>query len=132
MLATIFKFLGGPIIGKLVDAGARFIERRIEIADARHQARLEIEAKKATADIDWDQIAARNAATSWKDEYLTIIITAPFILLFLPWTRGFAAEGFAVLDTIDERYWYLFGVAVAASFGVRDVIKGIGKKVRGE
>ena len=44
--------------------------------------------------------------------------------------KKFAEQGFLALNGIDDRYWYLFGVAVAASFGVRDVIKGIGTRVK--
>ena len=54
MLPMIFKFLGGPIINKVVSTGVRYFEKRQEISEAKHTARLEIEAKKATADIDWD------------------------------------------------------------------------------
>ena len=52
MLPMIFKFLGGPIINKVVPPGVRYFEKRQEISEAKHTARLEIEAKKATADID--------------------------------------------------------------------------------
>ncbi len=47
MLPMIFKFLGGPIISKVVDTGVRYLERKQEISEAKHTARLEIEAKKA-------------------------------------------------------------------------------------
>ena len=130
MLAMAFKLLGGPILSKVIDGGTRYLQKRQEISEAKHTVRMEIESKKATADIDWDQIMARNSQNSWKDEYLTIVITMPFILLFLPWTREFAEQGFLALNGIDDRYWYLFGVAVAAIFGVRDVIKGIGTRVK--
>ena len=53
MLHMAFKLLGGPVIGKVVEAGTRWFEKRAEIAEAKHTARLEIESKKATADIDW-------------------------------------------------------------------------------
>ena len=46
MLPMIFKFLGGPIISKVVDTGVRYLERKQEISEAKHTARLEIEAKK--------------------------------------------------------------------------------------
>jgi hypothetical protein len=68
MFAVLGKILGGPIVSKVIETGSRWIERRQEITEAKHTARLEIEAKKATADIDWDQIMANNSANSWKDE----------------------------------------------------------------
>ena len=34
MLPMIFKFLGGPIISKVVDTGVRYLERKHEITIA--------------------------------------------------------------------------------------------------
>jgi len=44
----IFKFLGGPIINKIVSTGVRYFEKLQEISEAKHTAKLEIEAKKTT------------------------------------------------------------------------------------
>jgi hypothetical protein len=129
MLHMAFKLLGGPVVGKVVDAGTRWFEKRAEIAEAKHTARLEIEAKKATADIDWDQIMARNSANSWKDELLTIWAVVVLTLVFLPWTQEWALAGLRGLEAAPEWFQILIITVFAASFGVRDLIKNrLGKR----
>ena len=129
MLHMAFKLLGGPVIGKVVEAGTRWFEKRAEIAEAKHTARLEIEAKKATADIDWDQIMARASANSWKDELLTIWAVVVLTLVFLPWTQEWALAGLRGLEAAPEWFQVLIITVFAASFGVRDLIKNrLGRK----
>lgn len=129
MLHMAFKLLGGPVIGKVVEAGTRWFEKRAEIAEAKHTARLEIEAKKATADIDWDQIMARASASSWKDELLTIWAVVVLTLVFLPWTQEWALAGLRGLEAAPEWFQILIITVFAASFGVRDLIRNrLGRK----
>jgi hypothetical protein len=129
MLHMAFKLLGGPVIGKVVEAGTRWFEKRAEIAEAKHTARLEIEAKKATADIDWDQIMARASASSWKDELLTIWAVVVLTLVFLPWTQEWALSGLRGLEAAPEWFQILIITVFAASFGVRDLIRNrLGRK----
>jgi hypothetical protein len=129
MLHMAFKLLGGPVVGKVVEAGTRWFEKRAEIAEAKHTARLEIEAKKATADIDWDQIMARASASSWKDELLTIWAVVVLTLVFLPWTQEWALAGLRGLEAAPEWFQILIITVFAASFGVRDLIRNrLGRK----
>ena len=129
MLHMAFKLLGGPVVGKVVEAGTRWFEKRAEIAEAKHTARLEIEAKKATADIDWDQIMARASANSWKDELLTIWAVVVLTLVFLPWTQEWALAGLRGLEAAPEWFQILIITVFAASFGVRDLIRNrLGRK----
>ena len=79
------------------------------------------EAKAANA-ASWDEIAQTNSSTSWKDEYLTLLISIPLIMCFIPSLVPYVREGFAVLDTMPKWYQYTFSVIVAASFGVRGAI----------
>ena len=79
------------------------------------------EAKAANA-ASWDEIAQTNSSTSWKDEYLTLLISIPLIMCFIPGAVPYVREGFAVLDTMPTWYQYTFSVIVAASFGVRGAI----------
>ena len=69
-----------------------------------------------------DEIAQGNSSTSWKDEYLTLLISIPLIMCFIPSLVPYVREGFAVLDTMPTWYQYTFSVIVAASFGVRGAI----------
>ena len=96
------------IIGKLAFT---FLKGKIKKSEAR-----------AEHSASWDEIAQTNSSTSWKDEYLTLLISIPLIMCFIPGAVPYVREGFAVLDTMPTWYQYTFSVIVAASFGVRGAI----------
>lgn len=96
---------------------------------AKAQAEAVVMQKKATGEIDWDLKMADASASSWKDEWLVIIFSAPLVLSFCgEWGREIVNDGFAALATMPDWYQYTLGVIVAASFGVRSATKFFGKK----
>ena len=123
MIALFGKMIGGPIVSKVFETGVRYFKKRQEISEAKHNARMQVEAKKATADIDWDQIMAQNSSKSWKDELLTIWAVVVMSLVFLPWTQEWALNGLRGLEEAPEWFTILIFTVFAASFGVRDLIK---------
>lgn len=118
----------GPIISGLFEVGKQWMSNRAEKAQAQHERDVAV----IKGDQDWDAIQAENSGDSWKDEYLTIIITAPFIVMF-----GAAAFGnmgmvnrienaFIIVQTkVPEQYWTLLFVCFAASFGIKGILKGV-------
>jgi len=78
------------IIGKLAST---YLKGRIKKSEAR-----------AEHSASWDEIAQTNSSTSWKDEYLTLLISIPLIMCFIPSLVPYVREGFAVLDTMPK--WY--------------------------
>ena len=123
MLPMIFKFLSGPIINKVVSTGVRYFEKRQEISEAKHTARLEIEAKKATADIDWDAAAMEASKGSWKDELWTIWIIGVLTALLIPQSQPHVINALTAMGEAPDWFSILVLTSAAASFGVRDVIK---------
>ena len=98
---------------------------RMKVAEA--EAKAVIMEKKVTGDIDWDIEMAKSSGESWKDEWLTVIFTAPLVFLL------FGAEEqvtnfFIALENCPDWYQYLLGTIVAASFGFRGAAKFMGKK----
>ena len=77
------------LIGKLAFT---YLKGKIKKSEAR-----------AEHSASWDEIAQQNSSTSWKDEYLTLLISIPLIMCFIPSLVPFS-------------------VIVAASFGVRGAI----------
>jgi len=123
----------GPIVTGLFSLGKSYMDERKEVKAAEHQRTL----KHITGEQEWDTLQAKNSGDSWKDEYLTLIFTSPFVILFVgvlfdvPELIVRMKEAFIVIDTeVPTEYWYLLSVIVAASFGVKSVIKGI-QKIRG-
>ena len=86
-------------------------------------ARLEIEAKKATANIDWDAAAMEASKGSWKDELWTIWIIAVLTALLIPQTQGHVITALQAMSDAPEWFQILVLTSAAASFGVRDIIK---------
>lgn len=73
----------------------------------------------------WEEIMAQGSLNSWKDEWFTVVLSIPLILCFFPFAVPHVAAGFAALAGMPQWYFYLLSCAVAASFGVRNVIGAI-------
>jgi hypothetical protein len=90
---------------------------------ALKEAEAEVFKRKATSESDWDLLAQRNSENSWKDEFLLIVFSIPFLMAFIKPLQPYVQAGFEILDTTPEWYRYSLGVMVAASFGVRNYLK---------
>ncbi len=124
----------GPLISGLFGIGKTYLQNKAEEKQAVHERKI----TQIKGEQNWDEIQAQNAGSSWKDEYLTIILTAPFVAMFLAvvfdageMVQRFKAA-FKVLDEdVPDEYWYLLSVVVAASFGLKKIVDVIRAK-RGE
>ena len=123
------------LIGPIAELAGTWMSSKVEEKKAQAKTRVakaEAEAivmqKKATGEIDWDLEMAKGSASSWKDEWLTILFSIPLILAFIPGMEEVVANGFLQLQAMPEWYQYSLGVIVAASFGVRSATKFFGKK----
>ena len=121
----------GPLVSGLFDVGKTFLKNKAEEKQAIHDRKI----TQIKQEGNWDEIQAQNSNNSWKDEYLTIILTLPFVAMFL--AVIFEADemvirfkqAFMVLDEdVPDEYWYLLSVVVAASFGVKKIIDVIKAK----
>lgn len=122
---NILKVLGGipELIGK-------YIIRRMEIkAEDRQQERA---IKKALverqislieqglhADMQWELEMAKQAASSWKDEYTLIVVSIPAILCFIPGGAVYVAAGFEALEKTPTWYQIAFISIFLATYGIR-------------
>lgn len=85
------------------------------------EATISKEVTQLTNEANWDNIQAEASKSSWKDEWLTILISIPMILSFIPGMGDVVREGFNTLNECPEWYQYLIGVVFAASFGIKKV-----------
>ena len=122
------------LIGPIAEIAGTWMSGKVEEKKAQAKTRVakaEAEAmvmqKKATGEIDWDLKMADASASSWKDEWLTILFSIPLILAFVPGMEEIVKNGFDRLNEMPEWYQYSLGVIVAASFGVRSATKFFGK-----
>ena len=121
----------GSVVSGLFDVGKTFLKNKAEEKQAIHDRKI----TQIKQEGNWDEIQVSNSNNSWKDEYLTIILTLPFVAMFL--AVIFEADemvirfkqAFMVLDEdVPNEYWYLLSVVVAASFGVKKIIDVIKAK----
>jgi len=124
------------LIGPLGNLASTWLEGKVETSKAaaatkvaQAKAQATIAEKQATGEIDWDLKMADATATSWKDEWLTILFSIPLILAFCgDWGRAVVSDGFDALQQMPDYYQYTLGTIVAASFGMRSASKFFGKK----
>ncbi len=97
------------------------IERRqeMEYAEAVHVRKCDLVKQGLTADMNWEMEFARQAATSWKDEYTLLIVSIPAVGAFVPGFVEYINAGFAALNTTPVWYQILLSSMFLATIGVR-------------
>ena len=117
MILTLIKSVSSLASG--------YMESKVQV----QKVKAEIQKKQLTGEIDWDLEAIRATQSSWKDEWITILLSIPFLLCFISdTTREMAFAGFEALGQAPAWYTYSFGVVIAASFGIRSATKFFGGK----
>lgn len=113
-LAIVEKLLSG-VTGPVADYFKARAEqksreriRQMELKDAIHTRQMELIKEGLHADMNWEMEFARQAASSWKDEYTLGVVSVPTLLAFVrtDWLDGPAivADGFKALS--DTPMWY--------------------------
>lgn len=110
---------GIPIIGDLIELGSTWIQGKNERSKAKAEAEAKVMVSAATSRADWEKYMAQASANSWKDEWWTIVLSAPAILCFFPQGVEIAEAGFAALNTMPDYYKGFLSVAITASFGIK-------------
>lgn len=103
------------------------VQNTIAIAKAKVDHVIRTAEKDQSAEIDWDIQAMKNSETSWKDEFWTVVLAMPLILMFVPAMAPIMVAGFEALDAAPDYYKAAVGVAIAAAFGVRKLAERFGK-----
>jgi len=118
----MLKMLLGPvanIAGNWVEGKVEETKAKAAVKVEKAKADAEVQKKIASGKIDWEANMADATKGSWKDEYLTVVLTLPAILLFVPSMTDHIREGFKVLETLPSWYQNLLYICVTASFGIK-------------
>jgi hypothetical protein len=107
-----------PIINTLGSLAGTWLDGKVET----QKAKVEVAKKVAAGEMEWNQTMASASASSWKDEWLTILVSIPLILAFTG-HEDIVKRGFAALDSMPDFYKTAVGVVFAASFGVQQLTK---------
>lgn len=113
------------LLGPALELGKDFLKGKAEEKKA-------IQQRKITAinnDADWESKMAEASSNSWKDEYLTIVLTLPIIAVGYSVVTGDASvidrlnAGFEALNNTPEWYQWLLFAACSAAFGIKGADK---------
>lgn len=124
-MGWLSKILAGPIaaIGDIykrrmeLKAEARSQER--EIRKAITERKLELIKQGLTADMSWEMEFARQAESSWKDEYTLIVVSIPLVMAFVPGLSEYVKMGFAAFATTPLWYQVMVQSIFYATYGMR-------------
>ena len=81
-LSSLFGVVTKPLADFLTvrqQAKANAESAKAKIAMAKQDGETQLQLSAA----EWEAISKQNEAGSWKDEYVTLVITSPFVLLFI-------------------------------------------------
>lgn len=105
------------------ELGSRWLKNRKAKSDAKAERELQIIRGERKA----DTASAEGMAASLKDEFLTIVLTTPLIVIFYASVWGDPAmitrvqSAFATMSTLPEWYQWSFWGCVVATFGLRSM-----------
>lgn len=123
VMSILAKIFGGAV-KPIVDVVGGVIERKqnrkkmaLEFENAIHMAKLDNIKAGKIAEVEWNKNSISKAG--WRPGFLTIILSAPMILVFIPDLVPYIREGFAVLDTTPVWYRSAIAVMISSAFGFK-------------
>lgn len=125
MWALILNFLGGPVLGKLVDA------YKIKLANATQQDKLAVDlaAKEIEGEVAARQVEAsilRQEEGRWWTAMIRPLFAAPFIIFawkVIVWDKVLGHWTHGSTDALDPNMWSVFLTVIGAYFGGRTIEK---------
>ena len=120
------------LLGPAMELGKEFLQGKAEEKKAIQQRKI----NQINNDADWESKMADAASNSWRDEYLTIVLTLPIIAVGYSIVTGDQSvidrlnDGFLALERLPEWYQYLLFLACSSAFAVKgaDKIMNLRKK----
>jgi hypothetical protein len=118
------------LIGPIANIAGGYLKNKAEEKQAKHQAKMKV----IENDGDWEAKMADASASSWKDEFWTIVLAIPIFMVGWAIITGDMTvvdrvkEAFAALNDLPEWYQYLLFVAISASFGIKGASKLMGMR----
>lgn len=123
-MLSIFSALANVISAPVT----QWIKNRGEKSMAKHTRELSV----IRGDQSWEQYQAQASQGSWKDEYLTVLITTPMVMMFIaPFMSDDYGrkikESIELVNNMPSEYWYLMSATFAAAFAIKGIPAAIAK-----
>lgn len=90
-----------------------------ELKMAQMDRQIELKKQGLEADANWEMEFARQAASSWKDEYTLIVVSIPLWMCFIPKLAPYVRDGFGALKETPVWYQGLVLTLFLATVGIR-------------
>jgi hypothetical protein len=90
-----------------------------ELKMAQADRQIELQKQGLTADANWEMEFAKQAASSWKDEYTLIVVSIPAVLCFIPGGAKVVLDGFKALSQAPVWYQVMLITLFFATVGIR-------------
>ncbi len=109
------------LIGPAIELAKDFIKGKADEKKAIQQRKI----TTIQNDADWESKMAGATTTSWKDEWFTLVLSAPIIAIMWavatddPDIIERVHKGFETLQALPDFYQTLLFIAVTASFGLK-------------
>lgn len=97
-------------------------QAKAEVALETTRAKALVMKRVADGELEWNQTMAEASNNSWKDEWLTILVSIPLVLAFTG-NEDVVTRGFTALESMPDFYKTAVAVVFAASFGVQQLTK---------
>jgi len=95
-----------------------------EVVVAETKAKIARITREGEQDYDLNKMAVENMKSSWKDEFILIVITMPFIMLFIPSLQPYAIQGLKAMDLSTPIWYQILVLSIFLSiYGLRDILK---------
>ena len=115
-IASVLGILTKPIADIFKEKQRKKI-LKIELEGAIHKQKLATIAQGKINEAKWNEKSIEKAG--WRPGFLTIVLSAPMILVFFPPMVVYIEQGFVALDQTPQWYRILIGVMVSSAFGVK-------------
>lgn len=109
------------IAGLISGLGGQWMENRRQVSQSKHERKI----AKITHIADWETEQAKSGQTSWKDEFVTIFMAAPYGVMFIaalfdrPDIIDRVDYAFDAMKNTPSWYHYTFVTVMLAAIGVR-------------
>jgi len=110
---------------------AKLLEKQAETKMKMMDYQVELAKQGMKIEADWDLNAQKQMENTWKDEYLLFLLTLPIIGSFIPQIQDYVVVGWGYIAKAPEWYIFSFLGIVAATFGLRWLIKPLITKMSG-
>lgn len=109
----------GDYFGRRQEIKATEHANQVKALEAQGERQVQLIRDGLAADMAWETEFAKQAATSWKDEYTLIVVSIPLVMAFVPGLAVYVTAGFAAFAATPLWYQIMVQTIFYATYGIR-------------